>query len=68
MITSSLDGGHVPLEIVQRKTLAPVPRFVTGVLAEDGEMIVPVPEMSVHIPVPVTGVFAASVVTESQSV
>jgi hypothetical protein len=68
MITSSLEGGHVPLEIVQRKTLAPVPRLVTGVLAEDGEMIVPVPEMSVHIPVPMTGVFAASVVTESQSV
>ena len=68
MTTSSVEGGHVPLEIVQRKILTPVPRLVIVVTGEVGELIVPVPEISVHVPVPVTGVFAAIVVTESQSV
>ena len=64
MITSSIDGGHVPLEIVQRNTFAPTPRPVTGVEGEDGDEIMPVPEISVQVPVPVTGEFPAMVVVE----
>jgi hypothetical protein len=68
IVTSSDDGGHVPFEMVQRKTFAPTPNAVTPELGEPGDVIVPVPETSVHVPVPVVGVFPASVVDDAQSV
>jgi hypothetical protein len=68
IVTSSIEDGHVPLEIVQRKTFAPTVSPVTAELGELGETIVPVPETSVHVPVPVDGVFPANVVDAVQSV
>jgi hypothetical protein len=67
MTTSSKEGGQVPFVIVQRKTFVPTPRPVTGVVGEDGEEIVPVPETSVHVPVPVEGVFPAMFVVGPHS-
>ena len=68
IVTSSKDGGQVPFVIVHRKTFAPTLNPVTPELGELGEPIVPVPEISVHVPVPVDGVFPASVVDPAQSV
>jgi hypothetical protein len=68
MITSSKEGAQVPFVIVQRKIFEPTPRPVIGVVGDVGEEIVPVPEISVHVPVPVTGVFPAMVVVGPQSV
>jgi hypothetical protein len=68
MITSSNEGGHEPLEIVQRKTFAPVPSPIIFVVGKDGAVIVPLPEISVHVPVPIDGLFPAIVVVEAQMV
>ena len=68
MVTSSEEDGHVPFEMVQRKTFAPVPKPVTPELEEFGDVIVPVPETSVHVPVPTAGGFPASVVEDAQIV
>ena len=59
--TSSVDV-QVPLVVVQRSVaLVPAGTPVTPEVAEDGVVIVAVPLISVHRPVPVEGVFAASV-------
>jgi hypothetical protein len=57
-------------EIIHWKTFAPKPRPVTLVVGESELVIVPLPEIKIHAPVPVTGVFAAIVVAgpEMQSV
>ena len=68
MVTSSTDEGHVPFVIVQRKTFVPTLNPVTPELGELGERIVPVPVTNVHVPVPVDGVFPASVADDVQSV
>lgn len=66
IVTSSIEGVHVPLEIVQRKTEIPALIPVTVEPGDDGEMIVPVPEINVHMPVPTEGVLPASVAVELQ--
>jgi hypothetical protein len=68
IIMSSVEGGHVPLEIVHRKVLVPTLKPVTPDVGEAGVVTVPVPEITDHIPVPKTGVFAARVAVEVQSV
>ena len=47
------------MEIVHWKVLVPTLKPDTEEEGEEGEAIVPVPAMSVHRPVPVTGVLAA---------
>ena len=62
MMTSSVEGVQTPLEIVHRKVFAPTPSAVSPDVGEVGVVMVPLPEISVHIPVPTVGVFAARVV------
>ncbi len=59
--TRSAEGGQDPLEIVHWNVFMPTLNPVTLEVAEVGVVIVPVPAMSVHKPVPVTGVFPAKV-------
>lgn len=49
------------MEMVQRKTFAPVPRLVIVVLGLAALVIVPEPLTNDHAPVPMTGVLAAIV-------
>jgi hypothetical protein len=61
-VTSSVEGGQTPFEIVQRKTYVdPADKPVTAVVAEFGLEIVAVPETTLHTPVPTEGVLAESV-------
>ena len=48
-------------EIVQAKTFVPKPKAVIEEFGELGEAIVPLPETSVHKPVPTIAVLAAIV-------
>lgn len=50
------------LNIDQRSTLRPTPRFVTVEDGEFGDTIVPVPTSTDHVPIPPVGVAAARVV------
>ena len=68
MITSSKEGVQEPLEIVHRKVFAPTPIAVKPEVGDVGVVIVAVPEINVHIPVPVVGVFPASVAVVAQIV
>jgi hypothetical protein len=68
MVISSVEGMHEPFEIVHRKVFTPTLKPVTPEVGEDGVVTVAVPEITVHIPVPATGVFPASVLVVSQSV
>jgi hypothetical protein len=61
MITSLVDGVHIPLDMVHRKVFAPAPIPVTVVAGLDAFVMVPVPLTSVHCPVPVEGAFPAMV-------
>ena len=67
-ITSSNDGGQLPLEIVQRKVFAPTPMAVKPEIGDVGVVIVAVPETKVHNPVPTTGVLPVRVEVEVQIV
>lgn len=50
------------MEIVHLKvTVEPIVKPVTPEVGDVGEVIVAVPETTVHVPVPVTGVFPANV-------
>lgn len=64
--TSEKEEEQGEVEIVQRKTETPADKPETSVVEEELEPIVPLPETSVHIPVPETGMFAESVVEEAQ--
>jgi hypothetical protein len=68
MVTLEEEEGQEPLLMVHWKTLAPTPRPVTPDVGEDGVVTVPVPETSVQRPVPVAGVFPASVAVVPQTV
>jgi hypothetical protein len=68
IVTWSWEGGQVPLVIDQRNVFGPTPRFVTVEVGEFGETIVPDPDVSVHVPVPLTGVFPASVAVVEHTV
>ena len=63
MTTSSVEGGQVPFDIVQRRvTEVPAINPVTPEVGEEGAVTVAVPDMTLHIPVPTAGVFPANVV------
>jgi hypothetical protein len=66
MITSSLDAVQPLALIVHRSVLLPAPIPVTPEAGEEGFVIVAVPEINDHIPVPNEGVFPASVAVEVQ--
>jgi hypothetical protein len=69
MVTFETDDTHGALEIDHRKTLAPVPRPVNVVLGSVGFVMVPLPEIKVHEPVPTAGVLPVNVAPdETQTV
>ena len=61
--TSSVDAPQAGLEMLQRKvTEVPTVKPVTVEVGDPGVVIVPVPDTTLHDPVPITGVLPASVV------
>ena len=66
--TSSEDATHGALDIVHLKVTEPVIKPVTVEEGELGEVMVPIPKTLVHNPIPVEGVFPASVAEEAQTV
>ena len=66
IITVSLDGVHVPLEIVQTNLFCPVPKAVNPEVGLLGVVIVPAPLAKVQVPVPTFGVFPAKVAVVAQ--
>jgi hypothetical protein len=62
IITSSVEAGHTPLEIVQRKVAEePITKPVTPEVGEAGVVIVAVPATTVHTPEPIAGTLPARV-------
>ena len=61
MVIASVLGGQVPFVIVHTKVFTPVVNPVTPLVGDVGVVTVAVPAVTVHAPVPVVGVFAASV-------
>lgn len=59
--TSSEEEAHGELDIVHLNVVAPRPRAVTPEVGEVAVVIVADPDTTVHKPVPVAGVFPASV-------
>jgi hypothetical protein len=67
MITSSTEGVHEPLEIVQRSTFAPTDKPETDVVGKSAFEKVPVPETTLQSPLPMLGAFANRFVTVEQT-
>ena len=67
MIASVL-GVQVPLVIVHTNVFTPVVNPVTPLVGELGVVTVADPAVTVHAPVPITGVFAAKVAVAEQIV
>ena len=67
MIASVL-GVQVPFVIVQVNVFTPVVKPVTPLVGFVGVVTVAVPAVTVQIPVPITGVFAAKVAVALQIV
>src|ERR1035437_4007677 len=64
MLTVLIDGAQVPLEIVQcRVEVAPMVKPVTPELNAAGVVTTAVPAVTVHKPVPLTGLLPARVAT-----
>ncbi len=61
IVTSSNEAAQGGFAIVHRKTFAPVPRPVIPEVGLLGDVIVPEPLISVHVPVPAAAVLPASV-------
>ena len=61
MLIASVLGGQVPLVIVHTNVFTPVVNPVTPDVGLLGVVTTPVPAVTVHAPVPTTGVFAAKV-------
>lgn len=68
MTTSAVEAAQGALAMVQRKVLAPGPRSVTAEVGLVGLVMVPDPLTLVHVPVPDTGVFPASVTVVAHTV
>ena len=67
IVTCEEDAAQGGFEIVHSKIFGPTPNPVTPEVGEVGEVIVPAPLISVHNPVPVVGVFPASVAVVAQT-
>ena len=62
MVTSSVDGEQTPLEMVHRSVaVLPAGKPVTVVVLEFGSVMVAVPLINDHDPVPTVGMLAAMV-------
>jgi hypothetical protein len=68
IVTVLDDGAQGGFEIVQSKTLGPIPNPVIPEVLDVGEVIVPDPLTSVHKPIPTDGIFPASVAVVPQTV
>ena len=68
IVISSALGVQVPFVIVQVKVFTPVDMPVTPLVGLAGVVTTPVPAVTVHAPVPTSGVFAASVAVGLQIV
>lgn len=68
METVALEAGQDPLLIVHWKIFNPKPKFVRPVFADVGEVIVPVPEISVQLPVPIAAALPAMIAVEAHTV
>ena len=66
--TVAVDGGHDPLLIVHWKIFTPTPKPVKPVFGNVGEVINPVPEINVQLPVPTAGILPPIVATVAQTV
>jgi hypothetical protein len=64
--TSSNESVHVPFEIVQRNTVVPSDKPEIEVVAEAASANEAAPEVTVHSPVPVSGILPARVVVVAQ--
>ena len=67
IMTSSVVGVQVPLDMVQRNVLLPAPNPVTVEVGLDALVIVPVPVTRLHKPVPAEGAFPAKVAEVEQT-
>lgn len=67
-LTESTEAAQAPFEIVQINVFTPTPIPVIPEVGDAGVVIVPVPETSVHIPVPIVATFPASVPVGAQKV
>jgi hypothetical protein len=68
IVISSVEGVHAPLEIVHRNVFMPVLNPVTPDVGDVGVVTIPVPVITIHVPVPITGVFPARVAVVVQIV
>ena len=68
IFTVSVEAGQTPLLMLQTKLLMPVPNEVSVVDGEFTDVMVPVPEINDHVPVPIPGLFAVKVAVFLQSV
>ncbi len=66
--TVSIDGRQVPFVVVQTNKFVPTLNPVTPVFAASGVVTAPLPEMTVQLPVPITGTFPLMVDVEEQIV
>lgn len=67
IVMSSVEEAHIPFEMVHRNVFTPTLNPVTPDVGEDGVVTVAAPVITVHIPVPTSGVFAASVAVVAQT-
>ncbi len=68
MITSSVDGVQLPLEIVHLNVFAPTAKPVKPEDGLPGDVMVPLPLTRLQLPVPTAGEFPANTVLEEQIV
>ncbi len=68
MLMVSVLAAQVPFVIVHTKVFTPVVKPVTVELGLLAVVTAPVPAITVHAPVPITGVFAANVAVAEQIV
>lgn len=59
IVISSLDGMHGALSIVQRRTLVPAVKPLTVDVGLDEFVKIPEPDITLQVPAPTTGMFAA---------
>ena len=67
MVSSSIDGGQLPLVTVQRKTVGPIPKFETEISAFVESEICALPLTKIQFPKPITGGSADSVAVETHT-